>query len=193
MSALHRSGPAPARGSRVAQRMLLCAAAALATTVAAQRAEPAHVHGLARLDVALEARRITLQLESPLQNLLGFERAPRTAQEERQAQAVVQALRAPGLFRIDPAAGCVLRQVELVSAALKLGTPQPDEAGHADIDGSFEFDCADAGKAAFIDVGLFQFAPMQRVQVQVAGAQRQFRRQLSRPAARIDLVEGRRP
>jgi hypothetical protein len=165
----------------------------MGASVAAQRAEHAHVHGLARLDVAIESQRITLQLESPLHNLLGFERAPRTPEEQRQAQAVVEALRAPGLFRIDPAAGCALREVSLASAALKLGTPEPDEAGHADIDGSFEFNCADTGKATFIEVGLFRFPPMQRIQVQVAGPRRQFLRELSRSAKRIDLTEGGRP
>ncbi|MFO1271179.1 MAG: DUF2796 domain-containing protein [Rubrivivax sp.] len=150
----------------------------------------AHVHGVARLDIAVEAKKITLQLESPLDNLLGYERAPRTDAERKQADALVARLKAAGtMFRIDPAAQCTLAHVELASSALKLGQPDPSEEGHADIDGSFEFDCTDATRAAFVEVGLFEFARLQRIEVQVAAPQGQFKRDLQRPAQRISLVK----
>lgn len=156
--------------------------------VLACAAGKAHVHGIARLDIAVEARKITVQLESPLDNLLGYERAPRTDAERKQADALVARLKsAETMFRIDPAAQCTLAHVELASSALKLGQPDPAEEGHADIDGSFEFDCADATRAAFIEVGLFEFARMQRIEVQVAAPRGQFKRDLRRPATRISL------
>ena len=155
----------------------------------AQAAGKAHVHGIAKLDVAVEATKITLQLESPLDNLLGFERAPRTDAERQQADALVARLKAAdAMFRIDPAAQCKLAKVDLTSSALKLGQPDPSEEGHADIDGSFEFNCVDAAKAAFIDVGLFEFKRMQRLEVQVAAPKGQFKRDLKRPANRIVLT-----
>jgi len=79
--------------------------------------------------------------------------------------------------------------VELVSAALQLGRPDPSEAGHADLDGTFEFRCADAGKATFVDVGLFDFPRLQRLDVQVATPRGQFKRELKRPAQRISLTK----
>jgi hypothetical protein len=96
------------------------------------------------------------------------------------------------MFVIDPAAQCQLASVDLSSAALKLGHPDPQEEqqdGHADIDGSFEFTCVDATKAAFIDVGLFDFAHLQRLEVQVATPRGQFKRDLKRPAKRIALTK----
>ena len=49
-----------------------------------------HVHGLAELSVALNPDgRLVAELESPLYNLVGFERAPR---DEAEGQAVAQAL-----------------------------------------------------------------------------------------------------
>lgn len=163
----------------------LCLASPLA-----QAAGKAHVHGVAKLDVAVEAKTITLQLESPLDNLLGFEHAPRTEAERQQADALVTRLKAAdAMFRIDPAAHCTLAKVDLASSALKLGQPDPSEEGHADIDGSFEFNCVDAARAAFIDVGLFEFAHMQRLEVQVAGPKGQFKRDLKRPATRIVLTK----
>jgi hypothetical protein len=88
-------------------------------------AGPAHVHGVARLDVAIEATRVTVQMEMPLENLLGYERAPRSDAERRQADAAVARLRAvSAMFVIDPAAQCKPATVELESAALKLGSPE---------------------------------------------------------------------
>lgn len=152
----------------------------------------AHVHGVAKLDIAVEQKTITFQLESPLDNLLGFERAPRTDAERRQASEMVAKLQAADkLLRIDPAAGCSLKSVDLASAALKLGQPDPAEAeaGHADLDGSFTFSCQDATRAAWVDTALFDFKSLRQVEVQVATPAGQFKRDLKRPTARITLVK----
>jgi hypothetical protein len=151
----------------------------------------AHEHGVVHLDVAVEGRRITLQLESPLDNLLGFERAPRRDAERRRADTAVARLKAADkLFAIDGAALCKLTKVELSSAALKLGpAAAPDADGHADLDASFDFDCADATRAGFIDVRLFDaFERMQRIEVQAITPKAQFKATLTRPQRRIALV-----
>lgn len=149
----------------------------------------AHVHGIAKLDVAIEAGKITLDFESPLDNQLGFERAPRTDAERRQADAMVARLKAADtLFRIDPAAGCKLAGVELASSALQLGQPDPSEAGHADIDATFTFQCADVSKASYIDVGLFEYKRLKRLDVQIAAPRGQFKRELRPSAARLTLT-----
>jgi hypothetical protein len=146
---------------------------------------------VAKLDIAVEATKLTIQLESPLDNLVGFERAPRSDAERKQADAAVAKLRAAQqMFVIDPAASCTLDAVDLSSAALKLGHADAREEaeGHADIDGSFEFTCIDATKAAYVDVGLFGFAHLQRLEVQVVTPRGQFKRELKRPAKRIVLA-----
>jgi len=167
--------------------LLLAALLALPAAFAAG----AHEHGVVQLDVAVEGRRITLQMESPLENLLGFERAPRSDAERRRADAAVAKLKAADkLFAIDGAARCKLTKIELTSAALKLGpAAKPDADGHADIDGSFEFECADAARAAFIDVRLFDaFDGMQRIEVQAITPKAQLKATLTRPQRRIALV-----
>ena len=76
------------------------------------------------------------------------------------------------------------------SAALQLGRPDPAElqAGHADIDADFEFDCDDAGRAGYIDTALLgQYAGIQRIAVQVASTRGQRMATLTRPARRIAL------
>ncbi len=156
-------------------------------------AAKAHEHGVAALDIAVEQARITLQLETPLDGLLGFERAPRTDAERKAADAAVAKLRAAAsLFRIDPAAGCTLAGVELDSAALKLGlaatAPGAAKDGHADLDATVSFSCQAGHKAAYIDVELFSAFPrMARLEVQVAGASGQQKATLRRPAKRVQL------
>ena len=151
----------------------------------------AHQHGLLRLDIAVEARKLTLQMESPLDNLVGFERAPRNVAERKRVEAALAKLKAAGVFTIDPAAQCSPAKVTLTSAVLKLGTSQPAAANHnhADLDASFEFECQDATRATFVDVGLFDsFAGMQQIEVQVAAPKGQFKRTLKRPARRVALT-----
>jgi len=151
-----------------------------------------HEHGVVKLDVAVEPGRVTLLMESPLANLVGFERAPRTDAERQRVDAALATLNAAStLFKIDPAAGCVPGPVELNAAALEGSKPGAAEAdgGHADIDASFTFKCSKKAAApAFIDTALFTaFPAIQRIDVQLATGSAQAKRTLLRPAARLSL------
>lgn len=152
----------------------------------------AHDHGAAHLDLAVDGNTITLQLESPLDNLLGFERAPRGEAERKAADALLNTLKAAdALFKPDPAAQCSLRSLSLASAALKLGSASVDakDDGHADLDASAEFDGRDAAKAALIDVMLFDAFPrMKCIHIQAVTARSQFKRTLVAPARRVNLA-----
>lgn len=149
----------------------------------------AHEHGAAKLDVAFEAGKLSIGLETPLDNLLGFERAPRTDAERKAADAAVATLKAGDkLFSIDPAALCTLGKVELESAVLKLGAAaaaaKADE--HGDLDASWEFSCK--GAPSFVDVGLATaFKRMGRIEVQTATAKGQAKLTLKAPAKRVAL------
>ena len=164
----------------------------LAAPLASLAQGHAHVHGVATLDIAVEPRKIVVVFETPLDNLVGFERAPRTDVERQRVDEAMARLKAgDAMFRFDPAARCKLAKVDLSSAALKLGAPDaaPAKGDHADIDASYEFACADAGKAGYVDVGLFGFNQLKRVQVQLALPGGQFKRELKRPAQRIVLTK----
>ncbi|MBL0726439.1 DUF2796 domain-containing protein [Piscinibacter sp. HJYY11] len=182
-----RRTASPARA--VGLPALFCALAIAATS--AHAAGKAHAHGDARLDVAIEPQRLSLQFSSPLDNLVGFERAPRNDKERQQVDAAVARLNAADtMFRIDAAAQCKLAKVELASAALKLGPVDPAQAksDHADIDASYEFSCTDATKARHIDIGLFEFKRLHRLDVQVAASTGQFKRALKPSATRLSLA-----
>ena len=175
---------------RLLLRALPLALLALPATTLAQG--HAHQHGMLRLDIAVDARKLSLQMESPLDNLVGFERAPRNDAERKRVAAALAKLEAgQALFTIDPAAQCKLAKVQLASAVLKLGPPTPEgkNSEHADVDAVFEFDCQDGARAAFVDVGLFDaFAGMQQIEVQIATPTAQHKRTLKRPAKRVALA-----
>ncbi len=149
----------------------------------------AHVHGLAKMDIAVDAKTITVNLNTPLDNLVGFERAPRTDSERKRVDEAVARLRAGDqMFKFDPAAGCKMTRVELSSAVLKLGpaTAAPKD-GHAELEGDWEFACSDATLARHVDVGLFAFNQIKRVEVQLALPKTQLKRELKRPNQRLVL------
>jgi len=168
---------------------LVCASVGMAGAMAA---EHAHVHGVARIDVAIEARQISLHLDMPMANLLGFEHAPRSADERAQARAALEQLQhGAQWWRIDPAAHCVATRVQIDADALtQVGTAPAagTHDDHADIDADYVFECADGAQAAAIEFDLFKAWPrLRRVEVQVAGPRGQFKRTLEPGRSRLEL------
>ncbi len=176
-------------------RALAVCLTALQVSTAAQATEAAHVHGLMRLDIAVDQKLLTLQLEAPLDSLLGFERRPRTPTERQAADALLKQMGdAVALFKPDAAAQCVLAKVTLESAVLQSKTPASEkesgpQSDHADLDASYEFNCAHPDRLTAIEVGLFDaFKRLQKIEVQVAGAKGQSRQTLQRPDKRVKLA-----
>jgi Protein of unknown function (DUF2796) len=171
---------------------LVLVAAAFGLNGAHAASKKAHQHGVAALGVAVEKARISITLDSPLDNLLGFERAPRNDDEKQRAEALVAKIKAADtLFRIDPAAGCKLASVEIDAPLLGQGSSPAPAAGstHADLEADFEFTCTDGSKAGFVEATLFEaFSRLQRIEAQIVGPKGQAKAVLKRPAARITLV-----
>ena len=172
------------RMQRAAVAVVLWAAAAMACAGAA--AEP----GVARLDVATGPTQVTLQMDVPLDSLLGFDHAPRTDEERRQADLLVTRLRTPGaLFRIDGAAHCTPGRVNLQSAELGLGAAGDNGQGRGSVVANYDFVCKDGLRAGFFEIGLFDFfARLQRVDVQTTTRRGQLQARLKRPVTRVPLA-----
>ena len=54
----------------------------------------AHVHGQIKLDVAVDGPTVVIDMASPLDNIVGFERAPKTDAEKKSVEDAVAQLRA---------------------------------------------------------------------------------------------------
>ncbi len=160
---------------------------------------PAHVHGVGKLDVALEGNTLTLHLDTPLINLVGFEHAANSGKDKDTVRAAAKTLREVGrIFVTDAAAQCKPAEIQLESAVLApelLGEKTPASAqdaagdGHADLDGDFTLVCASPGALNTVDVsGLFAAFPgFQRIDVQLATPKKQGAVQLVPGSALIPL------
>jgi hypothetical protein len=147
----------------------------------------AHVHGLGKLDAAIDDNTLTLQLDTPLESFVGFEHKPRTDKERAAVQRMAKTLRSDTAFVPTPAAYCKLKEVTLRSGVLDVAmltgggssqagtkpaaaSKQAESDGHADLDGEYTFTCADPGALNSLEVRLFDAFPhLERLDVQVIG------------------------
>ena len=147
-----------------------CCVVTLLVTLPAVAAEPApHVHGVASLQVAIDGNTLTLTLESPLDNLLGFEHTARSEQERTAVRAMRERLeQAESVFVPSPAAHCQAVSVKLESPVLQ-PERQTANGAHADLDGEFVFRCRNPGQLRELEVTIFRSFPnLRRLDVQIA-------------------------
>jgi Protein of unknown function (DUF2796) len=162
--------------------LLVAACAVLLPTLAV--AGKAHEHGAVKLNITVEGKQLTIELESALDGIVGFERAPKNAAEKAKVDAAVARLQAADkLFTVDAAAACALSKTTLLAPVIGVGVPAPvaDKSGHGDLDGEFVFDCQDTKQVRQLQVNLFDAFPgMKRIDVQAATPAGQIKRTLRR-------------
>lgn len=130
-------------------------------------AAPPHVHGTARLEIVVDGDRLAIHLEAPLDSLLGFEHAPRTAAERRAVTELRARLLAPGrLFVLAAAAGCTAAVPELVSPLFA----EKAAAGHLDLDADYRWQCARPQALRAVSSRLFaEFVRLRELRVDFVG------------------------
>ena len=86
----------------------------------------AHEHGIARLGLAVDGTRLTVDLELPAESVFGFERAPRSAEERATVAEALDRLRTGGarLIAFPDGAICSLDSAEVQA-------PEGVEGDHA--------------------------------------------------------------
>lgn len=144
----------------------------------------AHTHGLATLDIVIEGRTGTLAFRAPAEDIIGFEREPRTPAERWQRDLALLRLqtRMREMVRFDPSLGCTIKATEVHGG--KEDHDHDDdghEGGHAEVHGEFALACqqSPAGKDirfAFSTV----FPTIRTVQVQLLADDRQDGRRIER-------------
>jgi len=189
--------------------VMACTAVLLAGASPATWAQGKHQHGVSQLDLSVERQRLSLRLVSPLDNFVGFERAPRTDAEKTAIDKVLARLRAPAdLVQVDGAAGCTLAASRIESPVLGLspggtalaatgtagtagtaGARKAAQDEHADLVLEVDFDCRDGSRVGFVQLALFEAFPrMRRIEVQAVTLRGQLGAVLARPNGRIALV-----
>jgi len=172
---------------------VLTASLSLLTPVLAHEA---HVHGVGKLDVAVDGQTLSLHLDSPLVNLIGFEHKASSDQDRQSAKDMAKILRnAANVFVINASAGCTVSSVNLASAAIEpslLGeaatkaTAPADHDGHADLDADFLFQCRTPEQLKSIDVKLFEaFKGFVSIDVQLVTSKHQAAAKLTPTSSRL--------
>jgi len=168
---------------RALSSMAICAL--LCTAFSPAIAHEAHVHGVGKLDMAIDGDQVTLHLDTPLMNLLGFEHAAKSPKDRSAVQKMALKLRDAGrIFVTTPAAECRPTSIKLASKALHpilLGKPstpaartKPTRSEHADLNADYVLQCAHPDLLKTIDVALFtQFKGFQKIDVQMVTPKKQ--------------------
>jgi uncharacterized protein involved in high-affinity Fe2+ transport len=184
-----------------AVRTILHSAALAALTAAAvadegRRELKAHEHGHGKLDIAIEGNRVTLELDTPAADILGFESAA-TTPEQKAALANANALLAEPLklFVVPATAGCTLAKskVEIEAEehaehAAKDGATAGDHAGHADVEAEYELTCTSPAALTSIAFDFFQaFKGAQSLEVSIITPKGQTSQSVTRDKPRLEL------
>ena len=139
----------------------------------------AHVHGVAKLEVAVEGAGINLHLESPLEGVLGFEHAPGN-DKERAIVAQMRKAMANGGALFAPTSAAQCKFVDGKLEAPSLDAKHAEHEAHGDLDADFRFTCAEPAKLTGMEVRLFEVFPkMRRIDAQVVSGRGQKASRLS--------------
>lgn len=148
----------------------------------------AHEHGVASLNLVVDGNAVIIELDSPADNLLGFEYLPTSDADKAKVKAVMAQLNNAGeLFVFPSAAECSLDEVALESPIFDAVADGAEHAhdhdhdhdgkhgeAHADIEAQFQFTCAQPTELNQVEVALFgAFPGTQRLLLQAIGPQGQ--------------------
>jgi hypothetical protein len=126
----------------------------------------AHVHGEARLLIALEGNTLQIEFLSPAMNIVGFEHLPQNKTQSRTVELAIETLKQPGLlFILPPSAECdpVSIEVESSLAHHHENEEESKEEGHSDFRGQYYFLCQDISRLGNIGVEIFKRFPGTRL------------------------------
>lgn len=159
-----------------------------------------HVHGAAELNVALTGQQLQLEFISPAMNLLGYERAPTSAEESALLEQVTTTLQSGDWLIGDALANCQMT-VPLFEVP-EYGADSPDHdhehdhdedqydhnaESHADFHVQYLYDCASSPANSFQITAFSHFNGLEQITVQWITAGQQGLAQLTADNAVLNL------
>lgn len=120
-----------------------------------------HSHDTAHLRIAIDGNLLNVNVEMPLNPLIGFEHAPKNAQQKAAVTKMETTLReAKQLFIPNMEAACRLMEVHLDSIVLgDHPVSDQDDHAHAELEGEYAFQCDHPEKLNQLIVNLFDAFP----------------------------------
>ena len=158
------------------------------------RSADSHTHGDAALALVLENGGITIELESPLFNILGFEHAPNTEiQVAHVKRAEAQLGRGGSLFTFNPKANCQITYETQEVSLFKTDEAHRDDhehLTHKDVLLRYQFLCQNPSALSNVSVNLFDFFDeLTEISVTYLGPNSQKQVTLSRNQTQMDISQ----
>jgi Protein of unknown function (DUF2796) len=174
---------------------LICSGC-VATTAVAQsqshahkpRKADAHQHGTGKLDIAIEGQTVSLALEAPADDIVGFEHVAKTPTDKAKVEAARAKLANPlALFELPKAAGCNVQTGEVKFAADPTAKKDGQD-GHAEVTATYTLTCTNATELKAIEFLYFTaFKGADALKVNVIGPATQMAFEVTRKKPRLDL------
>ncbi len=161
----------------------------------------AHVHGHGTLNIAIEDKRVSMELEVPGMDIVGFEHAPSTDDQKAAIEKAKSQLEKPlAVFSLPAAAGCTVAEAHVAVEAEHGDDDQKHEekdhpdhdddaaGGHNQFEANYALDCANPSELTTITFDYFAlFAGAQDLTVNVVAAKGQSKYEVSRGKPTLDL------
>jgi hypothetical protein len=145
---------------------------AAAQTKKTKHNHKSHSHGDAKLDIAVDGKTVSFDLESPGDVIFGFERRPKNDEEKAKIASEMARLndKVSELFIFPSDVGCTLSEKEIkASQAAELSKEKVSE--HADVLATYKFNCTGDLTGKKIATGLFKAWPrLKNLKVQILSA-----------------------
>jgi len=164
----------------------------------------AHEHGRGTLNIAIEGSTMTMQLETPGVDIVGFEHAAKSPRDmEAVEKAKLQLMMPLTLFKLPPAAGCQVVEAKVEVEAHHdhdhtetAGAKGAEDSkagakseGHSEFHAEYVFECTSASNITTIEFGYFAaFAGAERLAVSVITPKGQSTYEAARANPRISLA-----
>lgn len=163
-----------------------------------------HVHGHGTLNIAIEGNRVSMELEVPGMDIVGFEHAPSTDDQKTAVEKAKTRLGEPlGMFSLPTAAGCTVAEAKVAIEA-EHGDHDGDDhkhdekgdgdhdrdaaGGHNQFEASYALDCTNPSELTTITFDYFAlFAGAHDLTVIVVAAKGQSKYEVSRSKPTLDL------
>lgn len=170
-----------------------------------------HVHGHGTLNIAMDDNRVSMELEVPGMDIVGFEHVAGTKEQEAAVKKAAAQLRQPlSVFRMPAAAGCKVAEADVKiqreehedhdehaeskaggekTAGAKEEHEQEEHGGHNEFHVAYALDCANPAAITAIQFDYFKlFKGANDLTVNIVTAKGQSTYQVSRDKPVLDLT-----
>ncbi len=178
----------------------------------AHRELGAHVHGHGTLNIAIEDSRVSMELEVPGMDIVGFEHAATSDDQKLKVEEAKEILQRPlDIFAVPAAAGCTVVSADVAIEAEHHHDGDDDHdhdakeakdgdhdhadhdheghEGHNQFHANYTLECSKPGELASIGFDYFKhFAGAQGLTVNIVAAKGQSKYEVSRDKPSLDLT-----